>query len=439
LLLLGVLAAVPARAEVVTLRELEKRALSLGTFNEGHEARARASEAEIHKAAAAYYPQVTLRADANLAPGRKLISVCGGRVDSMTGLCTDPTDIYKVQGAKNLSQGGGAFQFQAQYRLELAATAPIYDFGRTKAAVAAGRASHAAVKAERDAEAQTLVQGVRGAYLNWLSAHELVRVSEDAAQDAEDRYARVTALVEQGARPRAELAPAQSDALLTKLELTRARADLEDALASLEDAVGEPLPVAAEPDPSLLDSERALTPLSEATDALSQLIERQRAAAHSLELSYKRQRMPQLGVAVLAGARAQNGYYFPLYSAGVSLFVPLYDGGISAAAAAGARAQQDALDARLRDHGRQQERAYLRAERDARQALEALSIAEELLTVAEKRLSDAQAGYDLGVNGIDLIANARALRRRAQTEVLRARVAHAEARLRFAPIELSPE
>lgn len=432
-----------AGADVVTLASLEKRALEADGFGAEHAARARESEADLRKAAAAYYPQVSLRAESTVQPGRQLLNVCKANpgIDPSTGdarPCPDG-DAYRVQGARAIGEGGtgsALFPQQAQ-RLEISATAPIYDFGRTKSAVAAGKASVEAVRAERDAEAESVVRSVRAAYLNWLSAHELARVTEAAARDAEDRFARVSALVDQGARPKAELPAAQSDALLTKLELTRSYGDLRDALTALEGTVGDTLPVGAEPDLSIIEgTSQGVTPYSQTTDALERVIERQRTAAHKLELSYKKQRMPQLGVSVLAGVRNQQTSFFPLYGAGLSFFVPLYDGGLSEAAAAAARAQYDALGARLRGHAREQERAHSRAERDAEQALDSLAIAEQLLAVAEKRLSDAQAGYELGVNGIDQIADARALVRRAQTEVLLSKVAHADARLRFAPVDL---
>ena len=433
------LGAGPVRADVVTLDYLEQRALLAEGFGDTHEAKARGSEAELRRAAAAYYPQVSLRAESNAQPGRNLVSVCG--VDPRTGEpnnCEANKDnIYKVQGARTLSEGGAAFRPIVQNRLELVATAPIYDFGRTKAAVNAGRANLEAVKAERDAEAESIVRAVRGAYLNWLTAHQLVQVTEAAARDAEERLARVVALVEQGQKPKAELPSAQSDALLTKLELTRSYGELESALRTLEEAVGDTLPVGAEPDLTLIEgTSQEVAPLSEVTDALERMIERQRVAAQRIELSYKKERMPQLGVSALVGLRNQQTSFFPLYGAGLSLFVPLYDGGVSAASAAAARAQADALSVRLRAHARDQERAHDRAERDAAQALDALAISEQLLAVAEKRLTDAQNGYELGVNGIEQIAEARALVRRARTEMLRSKVAHAEARLRFAPVDL---
>lgn len=431
------LVGVRAQAQVVTLAELEKRALQVGVFVDGHDARSRGAEAQLRQTAAAYYPQVVLRAETSLQPGRQLVRVC----QAGDANCNDADNNreYLVSGARALGQDN-AFAVQPITRLEISANAPVYDFGRTKAAVRAGRFSHDAIRAERDADAEAVVRNVRATYLNWLSAHELAKVTESAARDAEDRHTRIAALVEQGARPKVELGSAQSDALLTKLEVTRARGDVGRALRALEGVLGEPLFQGAAPDPSLLESDAEMAAFSAAADAVERVLDRQRAAAHALELSYKRQRRPQFGISVLAGTRVQKSQgdvsVFPMYGAALTFLAPLYDGGIAKAAAAGARAQADALEAQIREHTREQERARDDAMQSAVQAREVLVFAVELRTLALKRLEDAQAGYDLGVNGIEKIAEARSLLRRAETEVLMAKVSAAEARLRVAPVNL---
>jgi outer membrane protein TolC len=113
--------------------------------------------------------------------------------------------------------------------------------------------------------------------------------------------------------------------------------------------------------------------------------------------------------------------------------MPIWDGGLTKAAVVAAEAEADQLDAELRAEAAHQEQNYRRAQREAEHALEALSIAQQLAELAEKRLVDAQQGYDLGVHGIEVVAEARALARRAQTEVLLSKVAHARARLRVTP------
>jgi outer membrane protein TolC len=433
-----------AAAQVVTLREVEQRALRSRTLDASYTARQESAEADIRQAASARYPQVALKAETTLSPGRTLVDVCArqdvsteGTGENLRVICTQ--EPYRVQGARTLGDDG-AWAVQPRHALDITANAPIYDFGRTKASIEAGKAGHAAVLAERAAEEEQLVRSVRAAYLAWLGAHEVALVSEAAARDAEERHARVAALVEQGVRPGVDLAPAQSDALLTKLEVSQARSDLQNARLTLEETIGEALPDGAEPERALLEDVHQISKTGAQQDPAEQALERQRAAALALARSYQLQRRPQLGAALSAGLRVQHSRgetdAFPFYGAGVTLAVPLYDGGLSMASAAGARAQADQIGAELEAHGARREQARRRAELESRQALESLAIAQQLLELSQKRLEAAQQGYELGANGIDAIADARSLMRRAQSEVLVAKVAHAQARMRFLPVEL---
>jgi outer membrane protein len=420
-----------AQAEVVTLRELERKALQDHLLSAKHQARLSGADADIGRAAAAYYPQVGARLESTAQPGRFFVEVCrkGAPVNSQNECASD--DSYLVSGTRTIDQDQ-AFRPLFRQGIDITASGRLYDFGRTRAAVEAGKLSRAAVVAERAADEENLVLTVRNAYLNWLSAYELARVTEAAALDAQTRRDRVAALIEQGVRPRAELAMVQSDALLTSLELARARADLDSARLALEEAVGAALPADAEPDLTLLDTGRDLPEAG--PSALERMLERQRAAARAMERAYRKDRLPHFGVALAAGLRVQGENVFPLYSGAIYLSLPLWDGGLTKATVASARAEADALDAELKLQLTQKEQAHRRASQEATHALASLSIAEELAQLAEKRLADAQAGYEAGVNGIEAIAEARALSRRAQTEVLLSKVSHARARLRFEPV-----
>lgn len=421
-----------AQAEVVTLRELERKALEDHLLGAKHQARLNGADADIGRAAAAFYPQIGARAETSAQPGRFLVEVCRrGSPISNRNQCAQE-DTYLVSGARTIEEDQ-AFRPQLRHGLDVTATGRIYDFGRTRSAVEAGKVSRSAVVAERAADEESVVHTVRTAYLNWLSAYELARVTEAAALDAQSRRDRVAALIEQGVRPRAELSTVQSDALLTSLELARARADLDSARLALEEAVGAALPADAEPDLTLLDTGRGL-PSEPGPSALERVLERQRAAARAMERTYKKDRLPHFGLALSAGVRVQAGNVFPLYSGALYFSAPLWDGGLTKAAIASARAEVDALDAELKLQLTQKEQAHRRASQEATHALASLSIAEELAELAEKRLTDAQAGYEAGVNGIEAIAEARALSRRAQTEVLLSKVSYARARLRFEPV-----
>jgi outer membrane protein TolC len=157
---------------------------------------------------------------------------------------------------------------------------------------------------------------------------------------------------------------------------------------------------------------------------------------------------PQLGLGVSAGVRtstqkitpfeddantraATKTSIFPLYGAGLTLNIPLWDGGLTKASAEAARARADEAKADLAEFEQARDLAQREAELDIESARARLATTEELIQVCAARLTDAEAGYELGASSIDLIAQARGLLRRAKTEALLARVDHAAARLRM--------
>src|SRR5262249_7863829 len=140
---------------------------------------------------------------------------------------------------RDLSNGLSAFAPRWQNQLDLGLDVPIYDFGRTRAAIDAGHAHFASAEAQERATRGAIVQAVRAAYLAWLNASELHAIAAQAATDSESRRARVEALIDEGARPHAELTPARADEMLAKLELERARGELDAAKLELDHAVGQ--------------------------------------------------------------------------------------------------------------------------------------------------------------------------------------------------------
>ena len=233
---LGLLWCLPAQAEVVKLAELERTAL-VGNQHalDIDLARARGTDANVSLAASAYRPQVWLRAASTVVPGVQLVKVDEGK------------ETYLVQGSQELGESG-AFNANLRNTAQIDAAAKIYDFGRTSAAVEAGRREHASAIAQADVTRTAIVKNVRAAYLGWLSASELSGFAGQAAQESLKRRERVEGLIREGARPGSELTPARADELLTRVELERAQGELASAVFALESAVGSALPADATPD-----------------------------------------------------------------------------------------------------------------------------------------------------------------------------------------------
>ena len=138
---------------------------------------------------------------------------------------------------------------------------------------------------------------------------------------------------------------------------------------------------------------------------------------------------PLLAGAAATAVRTIDDRIFPAYSIGIKLTWPLWDGGASEAASSAARAQAEALDHEIAAERTHQRDEQARAQLARDNAQSRLAAAEALLQVATTRATEAQEAYDLGAIDIAALADARALLRRAKTEVLHEQLARAEADL----------
>lgn len=441
-----------AHAEVVTLAALEAKALANRPALQREAARAQAASADVERAASAYYPQFALRGTADVGPGRQLLQV--DAYDPNTGA---KTGSYLSPGAPALGFGNGSKALSGYPRtaLELSASASLYDFGRTAAATEAAQESLEASRKGRDVTEAELRNAVRESYLSWLLAHELLQRAIDALKEASARRERVSALIGEGVKPKGELTPARADELLTRLEFERAQRDLEHARLVLGHQSGVQLAAGDEPDVAILHTESSLPDQSFFETAQRRALIQRVKAAHAMAGAQTKLNRPQLGVSLSAGVRSSTQTIttinprneagdpvppktdpgetriFPLYGAGLTLNIPLWDGGLTKASAAAARARAEEARADLAEFELERSFAQSQAELDRDSALTRLKTAEELVEVCAARLKDAEDGYELGASSIDLIAQARALLRRAETEALMARVDHAAARLRM--------
>jgi outer membrane protein TolC len=420
-----------AQAPIVTLDALEQQALASRQSLLAQQARMRRAAAEVERRRSAYNPSLTLGSDVSFSPG--------GSLEHVAGVDLDPAHEVLVQGIRALGDRS-AFAAQARYGATLDVSMSLFDFGRTALAVEAARAEQAAASADDRATRRQVLDDVRAAYLVWLSATAVATISEQAVADAQARRQRVADLIAEGVKPAADISPVASDEALARLEASRSRADVENARIMLDAAIGGGLPADAEPDRRVLQT--GLPPSStpdgtseSSADAAVQALERQRDAARATASMYDRLHAPVIGADAQVGVRAQNPIaggglsgVFPMYRLGVSVSVPLWDGGSASANANVARAQAEELAARSRELSQARQTARRGAEADAAAAQERLRIARELLALSDRRVREAEERYEQAGGSIEAIAEANATRRRANTEIVLAEIATARAR-----------
>jgi outer membrane protein TolC len=435
LVLIGMGVTSTAAAEVVPLADLEKRALERHVAVLASEARERAASAGVREAISNYYPHIGVQVDANAQPGRRIFQV----------RAEDPDESILVQGANAIdldARGEAAKEQRRNIRRPvfrttalMQLTSTLYDFGRTASGVAVSRARLEATRAENDVNRAEVVAVVRGAYLTWLSATELHRIAAEASVDGAQRSERVSALITEGARPRGDFAPVEADRLLSQLELERAIADMEEARMALEFAVGEPLSQQAEPDVKLLDLEAA-APTSK-PDPHLRLLVFQRAVYEATARMQRKAGLPAFTAGIGGGFGVQPDpegvRILPSYQVGVGLSVPIWDGGGSSASAAATDARADELRLRAEDAEAERNQEHAKASLAAEHALKRQATAQQLIEVCKSRVTDTETGYAMGAMQFDQVQQARSMLRRAETELVMAKVAHTEALLRTAP------
>jgi outer membrane protein TolC len=409
-----------AQAETVRLEALEQRAVSNRASMAAARARVDGAQARIDLARAPYYPTLSARAGVNLAPGGRLVSV----QDYREARSNPNAAPYRVSGARALGTSG-AFEPDLRYETTLSLGSRLYDFGRTAANVRAARADREATVAAVRSEGLSITLEVRAAYLGWLSARATRDILAQTAREATALRENVQAHVAEGSRPGAELASARLEETRAALDLDRGEGALEAARLDVEQATGEPLSKTAEPDLSLLD--RTASPVVRNAHPDVTMLERRSEAASATAEAHTHRYAPIVAAGVDAGVRGQATTAFPLYQLGLSVTVPLLDGGVESASAAQASAQARELAAQAREVRSQVALATERARQSYERAARRLELSQRLVAEADETVQHAADERALGSGTFAAVAEARMVASRARLEVLAARLERARA------------
>jgi outer membrane protein len=446
LLLLCCLVAPAAGAQVLTLEEIEGKAQRERAELLERQAAIEKAQAEVGLAQAKSGATLGARVEGSLSPGGKLVEI---PVD----FANPGRDSYLVQGSRALGDPDALLP-TPRYGAIFSGKVTLLDFGRSSLGV---RAAQAARGAERAALLQAkveLVRAARGAYLGWLEAYQAWQLARRDAEVTHQRTASVKELINQGVRPATDATLSSYDEQVAGLRESRAARAASTALQLLAVSVQSELPPSSTPDLAVLEAApeapRATAaaanggkPAPEAAanstaDAQLGALKLQREAALSAARASDRGAAPVLDLGADLGVQGVQDHVFPVYKAGVSLSVPLWDGGLGKAQAAVHRAEARGLEAR-----QQATELRIRAEQNAARerlqaAAEDLRLCNELLATAELMLSQAEEHYRAGSDTLERVLNAQRSLLQARREVLTAQLETARARLELTPIKVAP-
>lgn len=295
----------------------------------------------------------------------------------------------------------------------------------------ASKAALSAVKADRDAALSVTSGQVARAYTNALRA-EAIETAARANLALAERILRLARSQKEAgtgtgieivrgevqvAAERQRVVAAEEDSRAAKLQLLRTVGLALDGRIELSDRLGDPkgeLPTEAQ----------TLAEARQQRPELKAQSERARAAQLNYS-SVKSERIPSIGAYGDYGTIGIAGEsLLPTHTFGVTVRVPVWDGGRRDARRAEAFSAARSEEIRKRDTGQQVELEVRLALESLRSARLQAQVAKEALGLAEKELEQAQRRYEAGVASSLEITD-------AQTRVARARENEATSLARY--------
>lgn len=269
------------------------------------------------------------------------------------------------------------------------------------------------VDAASESQRETVLSvrtGVKDAYYGLLLAMRKRDQAESAVKTYQRHLDKARGFYEAGAKARFDVTKAEVDLSNARIDLVSAESSLETTRAALSRAVGVPLdharPVSDFLAPRDIPAENF---------ALEQALENR----PDIRSSRLKSRAGKLGISIAAkgnaatvsvtGSAKLSGTGLPPdddYSVGITLSVPVFDGGLTDYRIAEARASADGLDAslkKLEQTVRYEVRSALLSVREAEARIPAAGL---LVRQAEENLTLAEGRYEMGVGNVLEVADA---------------------------------
>lgn len=410
--------AVPARAAVLTLAEVERCAVANDAASASN-AETDAAAADLDAARSGRRPVVTLNTDASLAPGGHLVDVtsAGGQ-------------HFLVQGSQTIGQPG-AFTPVVRFGSVASVQANLFDFGRTASRVRAAEHRLRSSRSDGEAIRAENVRAADEAYLAWTVAYARLAITERHARAVRAQAQAVRGSVAEGTSPSGEENAARQAEATVEIESLDAAGELERTETTVRQIAGVSWRPLSTPDLTVLEGPAVGSSSRTSFDAKA--LDEQAAASSALADSLVRDHAPFVTASGDLGIRGQMDSVFPAYRVGIVLSVPLWDGGLGSAQARAAQARSDQLRAEVRSllkAGRdEQERTIAQLARaDAR-----LEVSRRVQRLAQDDLAQARERYRLGAADLRALFDAYDRLTRAEDRELSAKADRIRAALHANP------
>ena len=319
--------------------------------------------------------------------------------------------------------------------LSLALQQLIYDGGRTAAGINAAKSGETSSADTYRRDLQTVAYNVAVAYYNYLAAERTTQVDLEIVREDQVQEDLVRAQVRAGTEARAQIATAQLPTAQGRLAVVRAQGSELRAEAAFANAMGLDANVRVQPvddAPVFTSTQISSIPIPDYDVALRRALamrpDYDSAAQLVTQAQYnlKRSKLGLFPTLAASGSAQDNstdpnaGAFRNAQSIGLSLSIPIYDQGITAANTAESRAALDAANATLKS-------TELGVALNIKQTLVSLVSARAALdqtqqeyATAVTNLQSTQAQYRAGVTTLPLLLNAQVQLTQALTDQVNA-------------------
>lgn len=302
---------------------------------------------------------------------------------------------------------------------------PIYDFGKTGERVSANRNLVDAVTFDYQSARDNVTMNVQVAYFSILQVQRVIKVNEEAIQQAEKHLLKAKAFYSVGKAPQFDVTKASVEVANANVNLIRSRNQLRVAKVQLENAMGiHPisnyvLADTFEVHPFTMDLNTAKVAAYQNRPELRSANARVEFNKSLVKAEWS-QHLPSL---LASGAYNWNGFRWPFasrYSYGVTVSIPIFQGFSVYAKVQQAKANVEVSEANtdmmMQSVMLEVEQNYL----GLKEAEERIGATLKLVEQAEENLRTAEGRYNAGVGSAIEITDAEVLRSTA-------RITHIEA------------
>lgn len=338
------------------------------------------------------------------------------------------------------SDGGGtttpSFAGASAFTLQASASILLWDFGQTWNRWQSALSLAEAQQAQERAQALQAVLNTQTAYFAARAQKQLVAVARETLENQQHHLQQTQAFVQVGTQPPIALAQTKTAVANAQVQLISAENNYQTAKAQLNHAMGVEGPT----DYELADQE--LAPLQGEDASVDKLLEQALAARPEFAALERQVRAQQLTITAVSGgfwpsvsasttftdAGTRLNALTWDWSARINLSWAVFQGGLTTAQVAEARASLVALESQ-RDLLRQQVRLDVeQASLTLEGAKAALAASEEALLNAREQLRLAEGRYQTGTGSIIELGDAQVAATSAGAQVAQARFNVATAR-----------